>query len=364
MATKRWLWLSSKLIAIDTTNNNPIWGTPLNPYNNSYYTGGSSGGVASVVGHGIVPFGIGSDGGGSIRIPCNYTGLFGLKPSHGRVSKSPMPGTNSVTVRGPLASSMADLGLLYRVLAQPNPSSWPSSHFAPPKAHRGPRNKVLGIYNAWFDRADPLVQEACRSALEYMQRDLGYEIVDISLPLLREGQLSHAMTILAEQVVGVKGSIYDLTPSNRILMSVARQTPATDFLLAQRVRTILMEHLAYLFQKHPGLVIVTPTTPNAGWPIEEADLACGMSNANMTLKNMEYVWLANFTGLPCIQFPVGYVDGIKGSGKVPIGLSGQGEWGSEDALIDFGYDGEAWLNHGLEGGKPMPEGWVDVLRRS
>jgi len=316
------------------------------------------------VGHGIVPFGIGSDGGGSIRIPCNYTGLFGLKPSHGRVSKSPMPGTNSVTVRGPLASSMADLGLLYRVLAQPNPSSWPSSHFAPPKAHRGPRNKVLGIYNAWFDRADPLVQEACRSALEYMQRDLGYEIVDISLPLLREGQLSHAMTILAEQVVGVKGSIYDLTPSNRILMSVARQTPATDFLLAQRVRTILMEHLAYLFQKHPGLVIVTPTTPNAGWPIEEADLACGMSNANMTLKNMEYVWLANFTGLPCIQFPVGYVDGIKGSGKVPIGLSGQGEWGSEDALIDFGYDGEAWLNHGLEGGKPMPEGWVDVLRRS
>ena len=135
----------------DTTNNNPIWGTPLNPYNNSYYTGGSSGGVASVVGHGIVPFGIGSDGGGSIRIPSNYTGLYGLKPSHGRVSIAPMPASaKSVVVRGPLATSMADLELSYRVLAQPDPSSFPSSHFSLPRAHHGPRNKVLGIYNPWL----------------------------------------------------------------------------------------------------------------------------------------------------------------------------------------------------------------------
>lgn len=340
-----------KLTLTDTTNNNPTWGTPLNPYNNSYYTGGSSGGVASAVGYGIVPFGIGSDGGGSVRIPANYTGLYGLKTSQGRVSTAPMPGAvKSVVVRGPLASSMTDLELSYRVLAQPDPSSWPSSHFSPPKLHKGSRNKVIGIYNPWFDRADPPVQEACRSALQYLQRELGYQIIDISLPLLREGQLAHAMTILAEGV-DLTNSIYDLTPPNRILMSVAQRTPATDFLLAQRVRNALMEHLAYLFQKYPGLVIVTPTTPNAGWPIEEEDLACGMSNANMTLKNMEYVWLANFTGIPCIQFPVGYVDGVKGNGKVPIGLSGQSEWGSEDTLIEFGYDGEKWLHQGLQGGE-------------
>jgi Asp-tRNA(Asn)/Glu-tRNA(Gln) amidotransferase A subunit family amidase len=89
-----------------------------------------------------------------------------------------------------------------------------------------------------------------------------------------------------------------------------------------------------------------------------------MSNANMQLKNMEYVWLANFTGVPCIQFPVGYVDGVqgKGKGKVPIGLSGNGEWGSEDALIEFGFDGEKWLHEGYEGGKLRPEAWVDVLK--
>ncbi|KAF9692153.1 hypothetical protein EKO04_009847 [Ascochyta lentis] len=351
-------------LGMDTTNNNPIWGTPLNPYHEKYYTGGSSGGAASAVAAGIVPFAIGSDGGGSVRIPSNYCGLYGLKTSHNRVSTTPMANAGkSVTVRGPLASSMVDLEVSYRVLAQPDPSNYPSSEFSPPRAFTGPRNKVLGIYKPWFDRADPPVQEACHSALQYLQSELGYQVVDISIPLLHQGQLAHAMTILAEGAASHKTSIYDLTPGNRILMSVARQTPATDFLLAQRVRNVIMKHLAYLFKQHPGLIIVTPTTPNAGWPIEEADLSHGMTDANMQLKNMEYVWLANFTGIPCIQFPVGYVDGVKGKGKgkVPIGLSGQGEWGSEDALIEFGFDGEKWLHEGYAGGKLRPEAWVDVL---
>jgi Asp-tRNA(Asn)/Glu-tRNA(Gln) amidotransferase A subunit family amidase len=71
--------------------------------------------------------------------------------------------------------------------------------------------------------------------------------------------------------------------------------------------------------------------------------------------------MANFTGVPCISFPVGYVDPVEGKDKIPIGLMGNGEWGSEDALIEFGYDGESWLNSGLEGGRKKPKGWVDVL---
>ncbi|KAF1831308.1 amidase signature enzyme [Decorospora gaudefroyi] len=349
-------------LGMDTTNNNPIWGTPLNPYNTQYYTGGSSGGAASAVGHGLVPFAIGSDGGGSIRIPSNYCGLYGLKTTHARVSIAPMPdAAKSVTVRGPLANSMADLEISYRVLAQPDPSTYPSSQFSPPRKLTMPQNKVLGVYKAWVDRADPPVQEAFQSALRYFELELGYQVVDISIPLLTQGQLAHAMTIMAEGASGHTTSIYDLTAPNRIVMRVAQQTPATDFLLAQRVRNILMEHLADLFRRHPGLIIVTPTTPNAGWPIDDAELPHGVTNGNMLIRNMEYVWLANFTGIPCIQFPVGYVHGIKGTGKVPIGFSAQGEWGSEDALIEFGHDGEKWLHDGYKDGKVMPEGWVDVL---
>lgn len=349
-------------LGTDTTNNNPIWGTPLNPYNTAYYTGGSSGGPASAVGYGLLAFSIGSDGGGSIRIPSCYCGLYGLKPSHARVSLAPIPEPgSSVTVHGPLASNMTDLEVSYRVLAQPDPAHFPSSQFSPPKRLSGPRNKVLGVYKAWLDRADPIVQEACQSALSFFKSELGYEVIDISIPLLHQGQIAHAMTILAEGASGHQTSIYDLTGPNRVLMSVARQTPATDFVLAQRVRKIIMEHLAQLFRSHPGLVIVTPTTPNAGWAIGNGELGLGFTDANKQIRNMEYVWLANFTGIPCIQFPVAYVNGSKGSGKVPLGLSGHGEWGSEDALIEFGFDGERYLHEGYEGGKVRPDGWIDIL---
>jgi Asp-tRNA(Asn)/Glu-tRNA(Gln) amidotransferase A subunit family amidase len=348
-------------LGMDTTNNNPNWGTPLNPYNEQYYTGGSSGGSAYAVAAGLVPFAVGADGGGSIRIPSNYCGIYGLKTSQGRVSVSPLTSPSStVTVQGPMAANMADLAVSFRVCAQPDPSNPISRQFAPPRPLSGPRKKILGIPKVWFDRADPVVQETCYAALRYFTTELGYELVDVTIPLLHESQLAHAVTILAEAATA-EPSLDGLTPPNRILMKVAQQIPATDWLLAQRLRNLLMQHLAYLFTKHPGLIIVTPTTPNVGWPISPGEKAYGMSDGNMQIRNMEYVWLANFTGIPALQFPAGFVEPKQGKGKVPVGMTGNGEWGSEDALIEFGYDAEAWLNTSSEEGRRRPEGWVDVL---
>lgn len=317
------------------------------------------------MGSGLIPFAIGSDGGGSIRIPSNYCGLYGLKPSHGRVSTEPLQSfDNSVTVRGPVASNMVDLDVSYRVLATPNPSDRSSGKYPHPTPYRGPsssRTRTLGICKSWFDRADPPVQQACHSALQFLISEYGYKTIDIDIPLLHEGQVAHAMTILAETTAGTK-SLTGLTPPNKILLSVSRATPATDYLLAQKLRQIHMQHLAYLFQTHPGLIIVTPTTPNAGWPIGDGELTHGMTDGNMQVRNMEYVWLANWTGVPCIQFPVGYVDPVKGNGKVPVGIMGHGEWGSEDKLIEFGYDGEEWMTKGYQGGRMRPGAWVDVLK--
>lgn len=76
-------------LGMDTTNLNPTWGTPRNPNNENYYCGGSSGGSAYSVAAGLLPFAMGNDGGGSIRIPSAYCGLYGLKTSHGRVSVRP-----------------------------------------------------------------------------------------------------------------------------------------------------------------------------------------------------------------------------------------------------------------------------------
>jgi Asp-tRNA(Asn)/Glu-tRNA(Gln) amidotransferase A subunit family amidase len=175
-------------LGMDTTNLNPNFGTPLNPYSENYYCGGSSGGSAYAVAAGLMPFTLGHDGGGSIRIPSAYCGLFGLKTSHGRVSYRPSSSlAKSTGVPGPLAANMVDLELAYRVMAQPDAGESDSSLFvAPQSVDMGStaQRPKLGVFKAWFDRADEPVKKACWKAVEYLCEKFEYEVVDISIPLI------------------------------------------------------------------------------------------------------------------------------------------------------------------------------------
>jgi Asp-tRNA(Asn)/Glu-tRNA(Gln) amidotransferase A subunit family amidase len=352
-------------IGADTTNNNPNWGTPRNPHNDQYYTGGSSGGTAYVVSAGLVPVAFGADGGGSIRIPSSFCGIYGLKPSHGRLEDT----ESTVTVTGPLAANMSDLEATYRLIAIPDPSYPTSELFIPPGVASPSRPKIIGIYKEWFNRADAAVLKLCNEAVDYYKTKLGYEVVSIEIPYAPEGQIAHAATILAEMAIRARVNPSDKsnwltgwTPANKILLAIGNQTPTRDYLLAQQLRNMLMQHLAFLYQKHPGLIIVTPTTPIPGWPISsEGDLKHGVSDGNGSIRNMEYVWLANFTGNPAISCPVGYVDPVKGKGKIPVGLMAMGEWGSEDSLIAWGKEAERWLNEEYPGGRQRPANWEDVV---
>ena len=356
-------------IGMDTTNNNPVAGTPLNPYNKQYYTGGSSGGSGYAVGSGLVPFALGCDGGGSIRIPSSFCGIYGLKTSHARVSEHPTPNlacTN--TVVGPMAADMSSLEVAYRVMAQPDPSHRHSALFPPPRKLSSPAPKVLGVYKNWFDRAEEPVKALCQKAIDHFTNKLGYTLVDIHIPLIHEGQTAHAMSIMSEAVNGTPDTSF-LTPANRVLLAVGAQCPASDFIQANRVRNLLMQHLAALYQKHPGLLILTPTVPTVGWEIKsgDADLTHGVSDGDMSIRSMEYVWLANFTGCPCIQVPVGYSQPKKGYGEdvVPVGMMAMGEWGSEDALIEWGVEAETYLHEADAGeARRRPPVWVDVLGRA
>ncbi|KAA8574820.1 hypothetical protein EYC84_004067 [Monilinia fructicola] len=148
----------------------------------------------------LIPFALGSDGGGSIRIPSSFCGIYGLKPSHARVEDT----GSTVTVNGPLASTMADLEVAYRVLAKPNPSDPIAALFTPPKPLQNPRPKVIGIYKDWFDRAEPSVHALCTKFVEHCEQTLGYTVIPITIPYCPEGQLAHAMTILAEMAARAK----------------------------------------------------------------------------------------------------------------------------------------------------------------
>ncbi|KAF7594727.1 hypothetical protein BBP40_008434 [Aspergillus hancockii] len=356
--------LSMHEFGLDTTGNNVHYGTPPNPYHPQYYTGGSSSGCAYAVSTGLVPFALGSDGGGSVRIPSSFCSVVGLKPSHNRLSH--YPGVNfasTTSVIGPLAADIRSLAEAYRILAAPGPDTcFPA--LGPLTLTPSTKTKnLLGIPEGWFSRASPDVQRLCRSLLDKLVTEQDYTLVPIEIPFLVEGQTAHAMTILAD----ASAVLYDttnITAANRVLLTLGRTTPATDYLLAQKLRRLLMEHLAALWEELPGMIIVTPTTACAGWPVvSKSELTWGLSDGDRTLKAMEYVWLANFTGIPALSVPAGYANAEgKGSkdGKVPVGLMGNGEWGSEEQLLQWGLQVEE-LSADLRERPPI---WEDVVQRA
>lgn len=272
---------------------------------------------------------------------------------------------------GPIAATISDLEIAYRVMAKPDPSHPVMSLFNAPQPHTGERPKLIGIYEPWFARADPINIEKCRAAIDHLTAKQGYQIIPVEIPHLSEGQHAHAFSILSEMANQLQLAHRDrpwqtnLNAANKVLMGVGMQTPARDFLLAQQLRNLLMSHLAALYKKHPGLMIVTPTTPSIGWAIDqEVDLAYGVSDANRSIRAMEYVWLANFTGCPAIACPVGYAAPTKGDGDVPAAIMAMGEWGSEDSLIEFGRDLESWLYDVYPGGRKRPAAWEDVIKNA
>jgi amidase len=376
-------------LGLDTTNNNPNYGTPRNPHNQGYYCGGSSGGSGYAVGAGLVPIALGADGGGSIRIPSSFCGIWGLKPTHNRVSGFPTASlAPTVGVYGPMAASIDDLALAYRLMAAAPPATEDpvSATFPDPMSSisstaQRPRSKTIGIVSSWIDRAEPPVRAVFDAALEFYRKQ-GYTVVDIVIPYLPEGQRAHVLTIMAEIASGLKpAQISALTAPNKVLVSMGMwQITAQDLIAAQRLRNLLMSHLAHLFRQHPGLLILTPTSPIPGWRIEsETDLARGVSDGKASVRNMEYVWLANFSGCPAISCPAGYSSGDKG-GRVPVGLMAMGEWGTEEDLIAFARDGEAILDlpgnqpsksdrpDGASTGLRVPDGdgclWEDVIAKA
>ncbi|KAF4821149.1 Fatty acid amide hydrolase [Colletotrichum siamense] len=364
--------LSMHEFGLDTTGNNPIYGTPRNPYNAGYYTGGSSSGAGYAVATGLVPFALGSDGGGSIRIPSSLCGVYGLKPTHGRISFHPCPNhSNSCAVNGPIAADIESLATCFETIGAPHPDSnfiQASPFVLSPSEKRG---KILGVPESWFAQADPAIQRMCRSMIARLVSRHGYATVPIDIPFLVEGQSAHAMTVLTDGAT-LLPETKNLTHGNRILLAIGRVTSAMDYLLAQKLRGLLMQHLAHLWQTYPGMIIVTPTTACAGWPImSKSELTHGLSDGDRTIRSMEYVWMGNFCGLPGVTVPAGYVvphdrpgggseAGPDTEGKIPVGLMGMGEWTDEHSLLEFGLDAEELFAKE----RCRPPNWVDVIQRA
>ncbi|GAB1310019.1 N-acylethanolamine amidohydrolase [Madurella fahalii] len=356
--------MNQQEVGMDTNGLNPRTGTATNWYNKSYFPGGSSSGAASALSGGLVPITVGTDAGGSVRIPMAFCGVYGLKPTFNRLCSR----SSSVCVVGPMTSTVADLTIAFRIMAQPDPEDPDQNLFAVSVPPEPSAKKYIGICREWIDRSAPDVKEVFDKAVAHLTSQMGYETVEIKLPFLREGQIAHAATCLAEAVTDARSRVKNpskylsvLNYPNRIMVGMGQPSSAVDYLKCGQIRQVIMQHLAFLFDKYPGLLILTPTTPVAGWPIHPGDQKYGCSNGNMTVKSMTFAWYANTSGCPAVSCPAGYVNPAQGEGKLPVGLMAMGEWGAEEQLLGFAGDAERYLHEVYPGGRQRPAEWADVI---
>lgn len=321
-------------IGINVTGLNPHHGTTRNPYNPDHFTGGSSSGSATAVAAGLVPLAIGADGGGSIRIPAAFCGLVGLKATYGRVSEQgAAPLDWSVAHIGPLAASAADAALGYALIAGPDPEDPLSLHQSLPVLDgwddMNLKGLRLGVFWPWFHHAEAEVAKACEALLRSLEKR-GCQVVEVTIPDLEANRVAHSITILSEMAQAMEATRGTHNSGHgldvRLNLALARRLSATDYVMAQRVRTRMISHFADAFRLVD--VVLTPSTGLAAPAIHKGALPDGESDLSTTIEIMRFATVANMTGLPAISFPAGYTD--KG---LPIGMQAMGRPWEEHTLL-------------------------------
>lgn len=333
-------------LGIGITGHNAEWKVSHNPYAPDFHTGGSSAGSAAAVGAGLCPVAVGTDGGGSIRLPASMCGCVGLKPTFGRVSRGgDMAPDASIVSVGPITETVADCLCAYMLMAGHDAERDPVTtlcseerpvlgqadvqHFLA-SASLQPRclaGLKIGIFPAWFNDSDERVRVLCRQRLDYLANDLGAEIVEIGIPSLQAARWAHAI-IITSDLFGMVREGYDenkdkLLLETRVALCVARRWTAQDLLKAQRIRTQMIDVLNSIFTKVRQCDVIA--TPTMAIPVPqipaEALPGTGELSSEMQARVMQYAFLANLTGHPAISVPVGCLPSPDGEvGHLPVGL--------------------------------------------
>lgn len=318
-------------------NPNRYHGTTRNPYNPQHFTGGSSSGSAAAVAAGLCPLAIGTDGGGSVRIPASFCGIVGLKGTFGRISGFGChPLSYSTVGVGPLCTSVADAAIAYSIIAGPDPLY--QYGLGQPKASLSDvlspdlKGLKLGIDWTFFKACDVEIGATCQKAVAFLE-DLGASVVDVSLPEIEELRMAHVIAILSEMrdflQPDFNNNFHQMNLETRLNLALASQFTALDYIKANRQRTRTMTFLREMFANVNCLL--TPGTACPAPKIQKSDLLTGCSDSLTTLRTMRYMHLANLTGVPALVVPVGYTN----SG-LPISLQIMAKWWDEALLFRIG----------------------------
>ncbi len=315
-------------------------GPTRNPWNTDLTPGGSSGGAAAALAAGLVPAAHATDGGGSIRIPASCCGLFGLKPSRGRVSGAPFGSLEGLSTAGPLTRTVEDAAHLLDVIAgyEPGDPWWtapPGRPFAETTPDP-PRRLRIAVTSA--PPIDVPVAAECVAALgeaAALLAELGHDVQEGS-PAWHEPDLFH--TFIEVWQVGPTLHQVDeslMTPLNRGLAESARTSSAADYARAVARLQMLARRIVSFWNDVD--VVLTPTLALPPVPIGWQDAVVGA--IEQLLRNTEFTpftAVANLTGLPAMSLPLHWSEA-----GLPIGVQAIGPPGGDALLLALAAEIEA-----------------------
>ncbi|MDQ8731110.1 amidase [Bradyrhizobium sp. LHD-71] len=307
----------------------PLTGITRNPWDLSRTPGGSSGGSAALVAAGVVPIATGGDGGGSIRIPAAFSGVFGLKPSYGLVPNLLGP-MGTLAVYGGLSRDVTDSALLLNVLTRPDDRDSFAIPYRSIDYLDGLDSGVAGMRIAWspdlgFRVSDPAVVAGMQPAIDALVK-AGAEVKSVSLDL---SAAQHAVDVIwgashAAIVRNFDGAqLASLDPGLLRLIVAAQDISASELQAAYAEMRALGQTMQLFHRDHD--LLLTPTVPITAF-------AAGIDSPDTRrfprwLDWTPLTWPFNLTRQPAASVPCGFVDGL------PIGLQIVGPMFSEEKIL-------------------------------
>jgi len=319
--------------AYGITCNNPHFGAIRNPHDPDCIPGGSSGGSGAAVAADMVYFAMGSDTGGSIRIPATFCGCAGFKPTSGRVSRyGVMPLDFSLDHMGPLTRTAQDAGLVLNAIAgfdsrDDTSSRHPVDDYAGPPSGslRGVR---LGVpTNFYNERVASEVAAAFVRALGEAEA-AGATLVPLSVPDPAEINIVSRVILLSEASALLEPYLHrraDFGADVIALLDQGRLLPATDYINAQRLRRLYQREWAKVWSDVD--CVLTPTAPITAPKIGQSTVDIAGTPEDVRLASTRFVRAINVIGLPALSVP------LATESPMPIGLQIIGKPFSEAALL-------------------------------
>jgi aspartyl-tRNA(Asn)/glutamyl-tRNA(Gln) amidotransferase subunit A len=312
-----------------------------NPWDPMRIPGGSSGGSGAAVAVGSCTIALGSDTGGSIRIPASVNGVVGLKPTYGRVSKrGAFPLSWSLDTVGPLARTVDDAALMLNAIAGHDPGDVTTSTRpvadATGELRQGVRGLRLGVPRSYFwDRLQPGVRTAVETALGVFSA-LGAEVIDTPWP---DVQAMRAIGFVINRIES--SAIHEMTVREqpnlyendlRLRLQTGLLVAGTGYLRARRARVALRQAIARFFAEHRLDALVTPTLPAVAVPADRLLVTFDDGDEALLSAYTRLTMPFNATGQPALSLPCGF-----DAAGLPVGLQIVGTPFAEASLCRIGH---------------------------